>query len=353
MNDEKNTLLAIVLSGIVLLVWSYFFAPQLTAPVQKPPQTQAQNQGPNQPQSPPAPGAQNVAPPPVPGQSTAPPRTVTRDAALKESGDRVAIDTPSLKGSIALKGARIDDVLLAKYHETIDPNSPLIELLSPSRSPHPFYAEFGWVSAAGAGTKGPTLPNAETVWKQEGSGALTPDHPVVLTYSNDDGLTFRRTIKVDDKYLFEVTDEVANKGGQPVTLYPYGLISRHGTPETLGYYILDEGMIGDIGDLGYQYVKYKDIETAKQKLFPDVTNAWLSFDDKYWAAALLPDTGAKLDARFSFQDLAGTKTYQADYRLGEKVIAPGETATATGRLFAGAKEVHVVNGYNEIGRAHV
>jgi YidC/Oxa1 family membrane protein insertase len=347
MNDQKNTLLAILLSGLVLLVWSYFFAPQLTGPAQKSPQTQAQNQGQNQPQAPSAPGAQTAAPP-VPGQNAAPtpPKALTRDAALKESGDRIAIDTPSLKGSIALKGARIDDVLLAKYRETIDPNSPLIELLSPSRSPHPFYAEFGWVAAAGTGAKAPALPTADTVWKQEGAGALTPDRPVVLTYTNDDGLTFRRTIKVDDKYLFTVTDEVANKGEQPVTLYPYALISRHGTPETLGYYILDEGMIGDVGDQGYQYVKYKDIEAAKQKVYTDVTNAWFSFDDKYWAAALLPDTAAKLDGRFSFQDQAGTKMYQADYRLGEKVIAPGGTASVTGRLFAGAKEVHVVNGYN-------
>ena len=353
MNDQKNTLLAILLSGIVLLVWSYFFAPQLTGPAQKPPQTQAQNQGQNQgqnqaqnqPQSPPTPGAQST-PPSLPGQSASPPQALSRPAAVKESGDRIAIDTPSIRGSIALKGARIDDVQLVNYRETVDPNSPLIDLLSPSRSPHPFYAEFGWVGSAGAGAKAPALPNADTVWKQEGSGALTPDRPVVLTYTNDDGLTFRRTIKVDDKYLFTFIDEVVNNSGAAVTLYPYGLISRHGTPETLGYYILDEGMIGQIGDQGYQHVTYKDIESAKQKLFPGVTNAWMSFDDKYWAAALLPDPKAKLDAKFSFQDLNGTKTYQVDYLLPEQVIAPNASASVTQRLFAGAKEVHVVNRYN-------
>ena len=345
MNDQKNTLLAIVLSGLVLLVWSYFFAPaQLTGP-QKPPQTQAQNQTQTSTSTPPTPGSQSAVPP-VPGQSAPTPKGLTRDAALKQSGDRVAIDTESLKGTIALKGARIDDVLLVKYRETVDPKSPPIELLSPSGSPHPFYAEFGWVGAAGAGAKAPALPTADTVWKQEGSGALTADHPVVLTYTNDDGLTFRRTIKVDDKYMFTLTDEVANNGSQPVTLYPYGLISRHGTPETLGYIILDEGLIGELGEQGYQKLNYQDIEKAKQKLFANVTNAWLSFNDKYWAAVLVPDPTAKLDGRFSFRELDSAKTYQVDYRLGEQVIAPGATGTATGRLFAGAKEVHLVNQYN-------
>ena len=350
MNDQKNTLLAIVLSGLVLLVWSYFFAPQLQPP--KPPQTQSQTQSPTQTQTAPTPGAgQNVpaaAPgqPAVPGQAAVAPPTLSRDAALKQSGERVAIDTPSLKGSIALKGGRIDDVLLAKYRETVDPNSPPIELLSPSGSPHPFYAEFGWVGAAGTGTKAPAVPNADTVWKQEGSGALTPDHPVVLTYAGDDGLTFRRTIKIDDKYLFTITDEVVNKSSQPVTLYPYGLISRHGTPPTLGYYILHEGMIGELGDQGLQEITYKKLDSDKKKQFSKVTNAWLGITDKYWAAALLPDANTTLDAEFSAGEVGTTKTYQADFLLPEQVIAPGATGTSTGRLFAGAKEVHVINAYN-------
>ena len=266
MNDQKNTLLAILLSGVVLLVWSYFFAPaQLTG--QKPPQTQAQNQAPGAPNAPPTPGApttpgaQNV-PGPVPGQSAPAARALTRDEALKQSGDRIAIDTPSLKGTIALKGARIDDVLLAQYRETIDPKSPLIELLSPSASPHPFYAEFGWVGSAGAGAKAPALPNADTVWTQEGSGALTPSSPVVLKYDNGEGLIFRRTISVDDRYLFTVKDQVTNTGNAPVTLYPYALISRHGTPETLGYYILHEGLIGVLEDKLQEYT-YKAIEDKK------------------------------------------------------------------------------------------
>jgi len=345
MTDQKNTLLAIVLSAIVLIVWQYFFGlPHMQRQeAQKQPQTQTQTQG----VPTPAPGGGPSTTVPVPGQPATVPaaQVLTRDAALKQTA-RVPIDTPRLKGSIALKGGRIDDILLAQYHETVDPNSPPIVLLSPSESPQPFYAEFGWVAAAGAAAKPPAMPGADTVWRQEGSGALTPDRPVVLTYSNNEGLTFRRTISVDDKYLFTVKDEVVNGGAQPVSLFPYGLISRHGTPETLGYYILHEGLIGELGDQGLQEITYKAIEDKKKITFPKVSKAWLGITDKYWAAALVPDPNATLDAEFVAGESGKVKTYQTDYLLGEQVIAPGATGTATGRLFAGAKEVHVVNGYN-------
>src|SRR3984893_11345053 len=151
MTDQKNTLLAIVLSAIVLIVWQYFFGlPHMQRQeAQKQPQTQTQGV------PTPAPGGGPSTTVPVPGQPATVPaaQVLTRDAALKQTA-RVPIDTPRLKGSIALKGGRIDDISLAQYHETVDPNSPPIVLLSPSESPHPFYAEFGWVAAAGAAGRG-------------------------------------------------------------------------------------------------------------------------------------------------------------------------------------------------------
>ena len=336
MSDQKNTLLAIALSLVVLLGWQYFFGLGQMRPAQNQQQTQTTPNAPNTP----------VA---IPGQAAnaAAPKELTREEALKQSA-RIPIDTPSLKGSIALKGGRIDDVSLARYHETIDPNSPLIDLLSPSRSPHPYYAEFGWIGGAGTSAKPPTLPNADTVWSQEGSGTLTPGHPVVLTYDNGEGLRFRRAISLDDKYLFGVKDEVANSGTQPVTLFPYALISRHGTPETLGYYILHEGMIGELGDQGEKEITYKKLAEEKKQVYSNVTNAWLGITDKYWAATLVPDSKATLTtAEFSLGDDAGTPTYQADYVMPQQVIAPGATASMSAHLFAGAKEVHVLNDYNK------
>ena len=354
MTDQKNTILAIVLSALVLIGWQiYFGIPQMEKQKQIQQQQQAQEraqQPPGAPAQQPGTTPQTGAPPQAapgatpqaPGLPAAVPgQTLTREAALAAS-PRVHIETPSLAGSIALKGARIDDLALIKYRETVDPKSPPIVLLAPSGSPHPFYSEFGWVVAAGTAAKAPT---ADTLWRQEGSGALTVEHPVTLVYDNGEGLEFRRTIAVDNKYLFTLKDEVVNKGAAPVTLYPYALISRHGIPPTLGYYIMHEGLIGVMGDKGLQEETYAKMEEKKSENF-DVVNAWLGFTDKYWAATLLPDITAKVRARFSFELSNNLKKFQTDYLLDPQTIAPGATATANARLFAGAKEVEVVDHYD-------
>ena len=350
MSDQKNTILAIVLSALVLIVWQVFYGvphmdkqkqiQQQQAQTQQPPAIPQQTPGASEPQRPPAPGTVPQAPSQAGG---VPAQTTTRDAALAAS-PRVHIDTPSLSGSISLKGARIDDLSLIKYRETVDPNSPPIVLLAPSGSPHPFYAEFGWSAPSGASVK---LPTADTLWQQQGSGALSVGHPVTLVYDNGEGLQFHRTIAVDDKYLFTIKDEVINNGAAPVTLYPFGLVSRHGTPQTLGYYILHEGLIGVFGDKGLQEETYADIEKKKEVFF-NATNVWLGITDKYWAATLLPDTNAQVAAKFSTGTIGNNiKTYQSDYLGAAQTIAPGGAAAVNGRLFAGAKEVEVVDNYDK------
>ena len=345
MTDQKNTILAIVLSAIVLIAWQYFVGlPQMEKQKQeaqlKAQQQQQQQQVQKQatPQQPGLPGA-----PPVPGAAATPPgQQVTRQAAIAAS-PRVMVDTPRLRGSIALKGGRIDDLALTQYHETVDKKSPPIVLLEPSGSANPFYAEFGWVAAAGGKDK---LPDPDTLWRQQGGGSLAPGRPVTLTYDNGEGLEFRRTIAVDDKYLFTVEDQVANKSAAPISLFPYALISRHGTPPTLGYYILHEGLIGVMGEQGLQEFTYKSIEDKKNVTFK-ATNAWLGITDKYWTASLLPDIKATVQARFSAGQLGTQKTYQADY-LGEaQTIAPGATGATNTRLFAGAKEAAIVDAYEK------
>jgi YidC/Oxa1 family membrane protein insertase len=346
MTDNKNTILAIVLSALVLLGWQYFFAVPQEKARQEQLQAQQQKQSsptPAQPGQPVQPPAQAGAPQ-VPGQASPPTAAipVDRTAALAAS-PRVPIATGSLQGSIALKGGRIDDLALVKFRETVDPKSPPIVLLSPSGTADPFYAEFGWTGTTGANVK---LPTSETMWKQAGSGTLSVGHPVTLTYDNDEGLEFRRTIAVDDKYGFTIKDEVTNKGASPISLFPYALISRHGTPHTAGYYILHEGLIGVLGDSGLQEYTYKSI-TEKKAVNFDVTNGWLGITDKYWAAVLLPDTAARIKARFSSGMLGNLPTYQTDYLLDAQTVAPGTTASANARLFAGAKEVAVINEYDK------
>src|SRR5947199_2089001 len=345
MSDNRNTILAVILSGLVLIGWQYFYnAPQME---KKPAAQQAQSE---LAKPAPQPGT-TTAPATTPQTGTAPapsanaPATnqpasaapVARDTAIA-STPRVKIDTPRVTGSISLKGARIDDLSLVLFRETVDPSSPPIVLYSPSGTANPYYAEFGWVPAAGSTVK---LPDRDTLWQQEGTGSLTPSSPLTLKYDNGDGLTFRRTIAIDDRYLFSIKDDVTNVGNAPVTLYPFALISRHGTPQVAGYYILHEGLIGYLGDQGLQEYGYKKIDDAKAVSFK-VTNGWLGITDKYWASALLPDTNAQLQARFS-SNLVGTiRTYQTDYLEDPQTIAIGGTASANARLFAGAKEAGVV-----------
>jgi YidC/Oxa1 family membrane protein insertase len=340
MTDNRNTILAVILSGLVLIAWQYFYNMPQMERQRAQTQTQAELNKPS-PQT--TPGSTTPQPGATPSPSTpasqpgAAQPVVSRDTAIA-ANPRVKIETPRLSGSISLKGARIDDLSLEKFRDTVDPKSPAIVLFSPSNTTHPYYAEFGWVPAAGSTAR---IPDQNTMWQQEGSGALSPSNPVILKYDNGEGLTFRRTIAVDDRYLFTIRDDVSNVGAAPVTLYPFALISRHGTPEVSGYYILHEGLIGYLGDQGLQEFGYKKIDDAKLATF-NVTNGWLGITDKYWASALLPDTTAKLQVRFS-SDLVGTRHYyQTDYLQDTQTIAIGGTASANARLFAGAKEAGVV-----------
>ena len=351
MTDNRNTILAVILSGLVLIAWQYFYnMPQME---RQRAQTQAQTEL-NKPSPQTAPGSADAGIDHAatgrgairqharrPAGRAAP--VVSRDAAIAAT-PRIKIETPRLSGSIALKGARIDDLSLEKFRDTVDPKSPAIVLFSPSNTAHPYYAEFGWVAASGSTAR---LPDRDTVWQQEGSGALTPSNPVTLKYDNGEGLTFRRTIAIDDHYLFTVKDDVTNVGSAPVTLYPFALISRHGTPEVSGYYILHEGLIGYLGDKGLQEHGYKAVAEAPvlgnggRGFEFNVTNGWLGITDKYWAAALLPDTTARLKARFLAEPGAKVR-YQADYLQDPQTIAIGGTGSANARLFAGAKEAGVV-----------
>ncbi|WP_159008418.1 membrane protein insertase YidC [Bradyrhizobium sp. S69] len=344
MTDNRNTILAVILSGLVLIAWQYFYnmpqmekrraAEQAQSELVKPapqPGNAATAQG--GPASTPSPDANPTAT----SQSSSAAPVVSREAAIAAS-PRIKIDTPRLIGSIALKGARIDDLSLVQFRETVDPSSPAIVLYSPSNTAEPYYAEFGWVPASGANVK---LPDRDTVWQQEGAGALTPTTPITLKYDNGDGLTFHRTIAIDDRYLFTIKDDVSNVGNAPVTLYPFALISRHGTPKVSGYYILHEGLIGYLGDQGLQEYAYKKIDDAKSVNFK-VTNGWLGITDKYWASALLPDNTAQLNARYSSTLVGTSHNYQTDYLEDAQTIAIGGTGSASARLFAGTKEASVV-----------
>ncbi|HOV04936.1 MAG TPA: membrane protein insertase YidC, partial [Kaistiaceae bacterium] len=256
---------------------------------------------------------------------------------------RIEIDTPALSGSLNLKGGRIDDIRLKNYHETVNPKSPTIELLSPAGSANPYYADFGWVADAGTNV---AVPGPDAAWTVETGDRLEAGKPLVIAFDNGAGLVFRRTITLDERYMFTVEQSVENRTGAAVTLYPYGLISRQGTPVTTGYYILHEGLIGVLGEEGLTEVKYKDIKEKLELAHKDVGRGWIGVTDKYWATVLIPSEETAFDARFTYRQRNGVETYQTDYLGKAKTVEAGATAGTTSRLFAGAKEVAAVDGYD-------
>jgi YidC/Oxa1 family membrane protein insertase len=348
MIENRNYFVAIGLSIAVLLGWQYFVAgPKLAAERER----QAIELAAKAPTAP-APAAGDAAPvptgPAAPAAGAAPAAEVagavrTREQALA-ADPRVRIDTPNLSGSISLVGGRIDDVALKHYRETIDPTSPLIDVLSPAGTKAPYFADFGWLSDAGAPVK---VPGPTTQWTAPADAAVSVGHPVTLTWDNGEGLVFERTVSVDDRYMFSITDKVKSTGDKAATVYPWSALSRHGTPETAGYYILHEGAIGVFGDDGLQEIKYKDLK-EKQKIEPSrVAGGWIGFVDKYWASALIPEAKAKVQPRFAATAGVGGRpdVYQT-LMLGDGLaVAPGASVSFETRLFAGAKEVAAVDGY--------
>jgi YidC/Oxa1 family membrane protein insertase len=332
MTDQKNLILAIVLSIGIILGFQFFYE----MPRMRQSQEAAERQQAAQTQQPAATGSQAPATgTAAPGTAPAPDATAPGAAATP----RVRIDNGRLHGSLSLAGGRIDQLTLADYHETIDPASPEITLLKPAPQPDAYFAEFGWVPADG----GVEVPNASTLW-QSSSQMLGRDAPVRMTWDNGQGLSFARQVAVDDNYMFTVTQSVTNNGQQPVSLLPYGLISRWGTPETMGYYILHEGPIGVLEGTLHE-INYSDLQEDGDVALP-TTGGWMGFGDKYWLTSLVPDQASQVTANFRYTPHNGQPRYQIDYAGKPLTIAPGATVEVTDRFFAGAKEVDKLDAYS-------
>ncbi len=324
-DNSKNMLLAFVLCGLLLVAYQFL----VVAPATKRQQAEAKAHAAAEAQAPSGPGG-IAAPQAV--------LTVPREQALAAS-PRVRIDTPSLQGSLALKGARIDDLFLKGYRESIDRNSPLVELFRPEGAAQAYFADFGWL-----GANLPGLPGPDTVWTLASGSTLAPGAPVVLTYQSPQVLNFTRTIVVDDKYVFTITDAVANAGAAPVSLAPYATVQRQGLPTELGKgaYVA-EGAARVLGGTFEQH-KYRDWKKHGQ-YDQSATGGWLGINDKYWLGALIPDQKEPIKATFRVTPSQGVDIYDASYLGQNRVIPPGRQISFTSHLFAGAKVFTVLKGY--------
>ena len=347
--DNRNLFLAIVISVVILLGFEFFY-PKPPAPVGQaaitepvasagsaPTGASAPQATTNQSQIPTVPGAVPSTPQIQAAMAAA---TVAQNVTtLLNDPARISIATPSVTGSISLRGGRIDDLILNAYTETMDANSPKVRLLTPRGAQNAYYAEHGWIAPAGV-----AVPSTDTLWKADRT-ALNPSTPVNLTWDNGQGLTFKRTISIDNDYMFTITQSVTNATNTALTMNPYGLVSRWGTPETSGLYILHEGPIGFFEE-SLEEIDYSDLQDDGQISFPSV-GGWVGFTDKYWLTALIPDQAAKINARMLYSKTGIIEKYQSDF-VGEAVVVqPGGSALSTTHFFAGAKKITILDRYVE------
>ena len=334
MENQRNVILAIVLSALVLIGWSYLAESWFPQP--QPTATASQT----------ATGAPATSG--APAAPAALPKPIVRDVkTVLASGNRIRIETPRLQGSINLVGAQIDDLVLPLHRETIDKKSPPVRLLTPAGTRNSYFASVGWLG------EGITAPGADTLWTADRT-TLTPQTPVTLRWDNGTGQQFAIRIAVDDRYMFTIDQSVTNTGAGAVGVRPYSFVNRvkgaHSGGSMLAptkdvdSWTMHIGPIGAFGDRMNYDVDYDDLDEAGTNgtRFQS-RGGWLGFGETYWLTAIVPNKDASVDAGFR----AGNGSYQAEFSMPQTIVAPGKAITTTSRLFAGAKEIGALDGYEE------
>ena len=328
-NNSRNTIIFVVAAVVILIAYQFFVldpaAKKRSAELAQQRAAAASTQ---------ADAPKGVA---APGLNAG--TTVVSRAQATAASPRAPIATDALSGSISLRGARIDDLYLKNYRTTVEKNAPPVELLRPEGAENAYFAEFGWT-----GANLPGLPNAETVWQVVKGSTLAPGKPLVLRTQNGQGLTFTRKIEVDDKFMFTVTDTVANLGTGSVTLAPYASVQRQGIPNDRRNQIVHEGAIGWLGD------ELRQVKYAKwlKEGGPTVssTGGWTGITDKYWLTALIPEQTEAIQGQYRVTKSGATDIYEANFVGRPHIIPAGKQVVQTTHLFAGAKVVPVLKDYD-------
>ncbi len=323
--ENRNVIIAVILSTAILIGWSMYFenpdeAQRKRLEIQGKTETQTNIQKPETPQT----------------TKANPTKAISRGEALKE-GDRVSIENSNLAGSISLRGAIIDDIVLKNYRETLDKNSKPIVVLSPKKSDEGYFVESGWAS-----TKSDIkVPDNNSIWQIRDGKKLTPTSPVTLEWNNREGIIFSKKIEVDNKYLFKITETIRNEKNKTIELFHYSQITKNTKPTTENFYILHEGLIGVV-DKNLKEETYSTIE--KEKKTYAGKSGWFGITDKYWMSAIIPESGKSFKGEYSFAN-----SYKANFIISEPTIAnPQKSTSATLKIFIGAKEVYPIDNYTEI-----
>lgn len=326
--EMRGLFLAIVLSIVAIFITNRFF-PGKTVPAAAPAVTEEAPL----PQTP-LPQEKIKADELIAAADTA---EIMASAEAVRQDSRIHIKNASLTGSIRVKGARFDNLLLEKYKQTLENDSPDVELFAPAKTAAPYYAEFGWLSSDSS----LRMPDHNTVWTVRG-GELTPETPVVLEWNNGQGLKFIRKISLDADYMFNIQQDVENDTGRTVTLYPYGLINRKTENANPSASVVHEGLIGVV-DNNLKEIKYKDLIDEKAKEFK-TAQGWAGFSDRYWFTAFILEGQNQNTVKFS---TTGKQNFQTDYVGAPVTAAPGSVASNSVKLFAGAKEIKLLDKYTQ------
>ncbi|MEJ6395563.1 membrane protein insertase YidC [Gymnodinialimonas sp. 2305UL16-5] len=344
MDDQnRNLILATGLSFVVILVWFILFPPpEIEDPNALPPETAETGTAP-------VTDTDIALTPPITAEGTpaAAETEAQTEVGLAEAA-RVPIESDVVEGSISLLGGRIDDLSLRNYTTEID-SDEIVRLLSPVGTDDPYYALYGWTPSGSISYD--EVPTSNTPWEIETGDTLTPDSPVTLVWDNDNGLIFRRTIELDENYMFQVTQSVENTGEGDVNLAPYGIVARHGLPSDLqNFFILHEGVVrkvdGDLSEISYDNITELDVVTREgvpAEVVDVEANGWIGFTDKYWMTTLIPGNDQPFVSVTKY--VPNADIYQTEARLPYMVVAAGETVEVTTNLFAGAKEAEVIRDY--------
>ena len=313
MNEQKNLLLAIVASLIILLIFQYLFPTERKMIEEN---VEAGNQIKEVPQE----------------------KILDREEIVKNNKRIYFSESSRIKGSISLIGARFDDVILKDYNDTIKPESKQVTLLSPNNTLNPYFIELGWMSQENI-----NLPNKSSEWQLIEGKELGPENHIALRWVSPEGIEFLRKIEVDEDYLITVEQKVTNISNKDISLTQYGRINRTGTPKTSGFYILHEGPIAVLNERLIE-IDYDDIiEEGSKSVISK--GGWVGITDKYWLAALIPDQRSRIEGGFKAV-LKNIERYQAQYTSNEIVLEKGETASIKSNVFIGAKEVDLLDKYS-------
>ncbi|MFP7671726.1 membrane protein insertase YidC [Marivita sp. S0852] len=343
MDDQnKNLLIATALSFAVILGWFVLFPPPdpaLDPETSLPPATEATSPA--------------IATTPEAAATGATGTGAVPEAQEVADAPRVPIQTDRLTGSISLSGGRIDDLSLKDYRITLDEDADIVHLLNPVGSDNPHYAVFGW--APGGGLTLDDVPSVMTDWSLESGDTLTPSSPITLRWDSPAGAVFRRTIEVDEDFMFTVTQSVENTGSNALTVAPYGLIARHGEPMDLkNFFILHEGVVamadGTLAEIDYDEMPDFAVvpsEGARAEVTQVAESGWIGFTDHYWMTTVIPQNGTPFRQVAKYNEISDI--YQTEAVQPTITIAAGQSQEVTTQLFAGAKEWETIRDYENDG----